>query len=473
MKVTLAGATLDRRFWKEDPAATPETISAAYARISHSPKTIDKLRDEAVEHVESARRSNETIVYKMGHSSIAEHAVFNIDLEDCSRLLVEFVERHRLASFTERSQRYVFFGDKAPIQPPELNGSVLGKMLSEIDAERFEMYNYLIGREELKAKYGDSLLEEARYILGLTCPTDIGMTVNARELEHILARASVHPLSEVRELSGLLRDAAGSLAPSLIKYTDEKPFRKEAAEGMLRAIGRFLEEGKGSREEIMPRRAGKVCSELPSMSEDPESEVIAALIFELTDMDLPTCRSIARDLDDDEMREFLRPVFEGYPVHASLPRAFEMMDIVFDLEISASAFAQLKRHRMATLITQRYSPRSWETPRIMLEDPDIAARYVDLMKRGAELHDRVKERFGPDVAQYCLCNADRRRVVLKMNLRELYHFVRLRSDVHAQSEIRRISDGISKVMVERYPVISSMLCGKDGFDDARFCFLGK
>ena len=66
MKVTLAGATIDRRFWKDDKAATPETISAAYARISHSPKRIPELREIAVNEVEKARKSNENIIYKMG-----------------------------------------------------------------------------------------------------------------------------------------------------------------------------------------------------------------------------------------------------------------------------------------------------------------------------------------------------------------------------------------------------------------------
>jgi thymidylate synthase ThyX len=54
-----------------------------------------------------------------------------------------------------------------------------------------------------------------------------------------------------------------------------------------------------------------------------------------------------------------------------------------------------------------------------------------------------------------------------MNLRELYHFVRLRSDVHAQTEIRRISDSLICVMKDRYPVVTALLCGKDGYDRSR------
>src|SRR3989339_1767021 len=61
--------------------------------------------------VKKARLSNKNIVFEMGHSSIAEHAVFNIDVIGVSRLLVEEIERFRLASYTEKSQRYVLLAD--------------------------------------------------------------------------------------------------------------------------------------------------------------------------------------------------------------------------------------------------------------------------------------------------------------------------------------------------------------------------
>jgi thymidylate synthase ThyX len=200
---------------------------------------------------------------------------------------------------------------------------------------------------------------------------------------------------------------------------------------------------------------------------DPESEIAAAMIFESTDKPMDECRSIARDLTDEELKRLFRPLFDNYPVHSSLPRTFEMMDLSFDFEISASGFAQLKRHRMATIITQGYSPSKWEIPPVMREDADIAARFISLMREGQKLYSEVKGALGARAAEYCLCNANKRRVILKLNLRELYHFVRLRSDVHAQTEIRRISDSLVAVMKERYPVVTALLCGKDGYEKTR------
>ncbi len=82
-------------------------MAAAYARISRNPRPVNELRRIARSEVEKARASNRNIVFEMGHSSIAEHAVFNLDILGVSRLLVEEIEKFRLASYTEKSQRYV------------------------------------------------------------------------------------------------------------------------------------------------------------------------------------------------------------------------------------------------------------------------------------------------------------------------------------------------------------------------------
>lgn len=475
MKVTLAGATVDRRFWNDDEAATPETISAAYARISHSPKTISELRDIAVEQIERSRSSNENIVYKMGHSSIAEHAVFNIDVEDASRLLVEFIERHRLASYTERSQRYVFFGDKTFQIPAEIKGTRLEEKVRSLEQEKFDLYNEMVNDEAMKEKYGDKLLEQARYVLGLTCPTDLGLTINARETEYIITQGAPHPLAEVRDFSKALLDATASLAPSLIKYTQGNDHVYRTAnmiQGRLASYDLVKYDEEGKRLLAFNPNRTMICSDRPTPCEDPESEVVAGLIFESSGLSLEESRCLAMEMDDSELLDILLPVFQNYPAHSSLPRAFEMMDLTFDFDISASGFAQLKRHRMATILVQRYNPLLWETPPVFMENDGLARKYWELMKKSADAYNMIEKDHGPDVAQYVLTNGHKRKVIFRANLRELYHFVRLRSDHHAQDEIRKISDLIVEEMKQRFPVVTSMLCGKDGFDEGKERIMG-
>src|SRR5512137_3132596 len=118
MKVVLAGYNVDsdvlEELMRQAPArrdVTPETLSAAYARISRDPRPADVLRAVARREVEKARRSNQAIIFKMGHHSVAEHAVFNFDIIGVSRLALEEIEKFRLSSYTEKSQRYITLGD--------------------------------------------------------------------------------------------------------------------------------------------------------------------------------------------------------------------------------------------------------------------------------------------------------------------------------------------------------------------------
>ena len=106
---------------------TPETLSAAYARISRSPLPIDQLRKKACQDVEKARKSNQKIIFAMGHHSVAEHAVFNFDIMGVSRLALEEIERFRLVSYTEKSQRYVTL-DGDYVLPGEIRAPPLKKI---------------------------------------------------------------------------------------------------------------------------------------------------------------------------------------------------------------------------------------------------------------------------------------------------------------------------------------------------------
>jgi len=147
LEIILAGYNLDYEtigtLKERDSGAnalTPETISAAYARISRNPLPVNELRRIAREEVEDARKSNRNIVFGMGHSSIAEHAVFNVDVLGISRLLVEEVEKFRLCSYTEKSQRYVLLKDDFVI-PEEVRKAGLEEPFIETIREQNRFYH--------------------------------------------------------------------------------------------------------------------------------------------------------------------------------------------------------------------------------------------------------------------------------------------------------------------------------------------
>ena len=135
MKVYLAGYNVDTgvlkeltKEGKEPEGLTPEVLSAAYARISRDPRPINEIRVDARSEVERSRKSNSAIIFKMGHHSVAEHAVFNLDILGISRLAMEELEKFRLCSYTEKSQRYITL-DKDFVVPEEIKKTSLEKAL--------------------------------------------------------------------------------------------------------------------------------------------------------------------------------------------------------------------------------------------------------------------------------------------------------------------------------------------------------
>ncbi len=243
MKVLLAGYNIDKDIidelkeksgWKEDNIS-PETLSAAYARISRDPRDISELRKLSRTDVEKSRKSNKLIIFGLGHSSVAEHAYFNFDIIGLSRLAVEYVQKFRLASFTEKSQRYITLSDDFVI-PEEIKNSEFKDEFVELIKLQNEGYNYLYGKlkthlfdlhaEDIKnikrhkTTVDGWAKEDARYLVSMATESQFGMSVNARTLENMLRQFNSSPLKEVRDLSKKLFDLVKDISPSIIKYVE-------------------------------------------------------------------------------------------------------------------------------------------------------------------------------------------------------------------------------------------------------------
>ena len=143
-------------------------------------------------------------------------------------------------------------------------------------------------------------------------------------------------------------------------------------------------------------------------------------------------------------------------------REFENADLQFDLAVSASCFAQLKRHRMATLVSQDYDPALDVTVPPSIAAIGMEKPFREMAARSEETYEAIR-RAVPAAAPYILTNAHRKRVLMKMNARELYHIARLRADRHAQWDIRRLTERMLALGREAMPLTLMMAGGKDRF----------
>ena len=148
--------------------------------------------------------------------------------------------------------------------------------------------------------------------------------------------------------------------------------------------------------------------------------------------------------------------------HDAVLREFEYADLLFELTVSASCFAQLKRHRMATLTGQDYDPALGVTVPPAVAAVGMEGAFSEIVARTDTLHGELKK-AAPAAAAYILTNAHRRRVALKVNARELYHIARLRADGHAQWDIREIAVRMIDQAREAMPLTLMLATGKDAF----------
>ncbi len=447
MKILLAGFNLDSEIVsgllkKKKTVLTPETIAAAYARISRSPKSVTALRKEARTQVTLARKSNRTIIFRMGHHSIAEHAVLNFDMIGVSRLAVEEIEKFRLNSYTEKSQRYVAFRNDFVV-PPELKISPLKKEFIQTVELQTGFYR------ELQKKVAN---EDARYILPLAMKSQLGATINARNLELMLRRFASHRLAELQILGNRLYQTVARVAPSIILFHQANDYDQKTYPALQSLLSNSELQNSNSTSDV------KLVNHTPN----GDDIVIAALIHTTSNKPFEQCLGSVSKMNFEKKCEIIKTACQHLELYDAVLREFEYVQLLYELTISAAGFAQLKRHRLLTLTVQPYDPALGLTIPAAVNQAGIEKKFKEIIARTETVYDRIHQPL-PDVAPYLLTNGHRRRVLLSVNARELYHIARLRQDREAQWDIRALARRMSKLAKQVMPLTFLFIGGKDHY----------
>jgi thymidylate synthase ThyX len=493
---------------------TPETIAAAYARISRKPEDVNLILEEAIKDVAAARKSNESIIFGMGHHSVADHAIFNFNITDVSRLVVESIEKRRIgAGYTEKSQRYIKLGSDLSdfIEPSDYNSKDLSKFKALIQyqinfyLEAFDKLNYFLQKknkvelDRLEGKKKDDFLkllegsakEDARFGVCLGAKAQLGCSYNGEALEHAIRIMKYGRLQEDRQAAAQLFSETMRVAPSLIQLTDPELFRQhnpgqeliddnfKYTENNLRNLVEktFMENRKDAKSGVMIKRGS--AKGVPGFfskdqhvtmmkSADVDMNIITSLLHEYSFASIEECHELAYSLiNKGKGKAFVDDALKYLSAYDKVPRAFEMSNgMMFEAEISSSGFAQLKRHRMMTLLGQDYNPELGITVPPNIQEIGMEKDLKSVAGMSEDLYSEFKDRYGK-AAEYCLTNAHRRMTLVGINMRQLYHFSRTREDKHAQWEIRGIANSMSKLVKEEAPLTSRLLGGQDQFQKIR------
>jgi len=143
---------------------------------------------------------------EVGHESMVEHACATFYIR-ASRVLTHELVRHRLASYSQRSQRYVKETQPKYVEPPEIkDNKSVHRQFKELMAACWQAYDNLLAKG-IKA-------EIARYVLPNACETQIICTWNFREIRHIVKlRTSKRALPEFRAIAEEIRTIVKEIAP--------------------------------------------------------------------------------------------------------------------------------------------------------------------------------------------------------------------------------------------------------------------
>ncbi len=451
---------------------TPEPISASYARISRDPRPIDELRAIARVEVEKARKSNQNIIFGYGHSSVAEHAIFNIDVIGVSRYAVEEIQKFRLLAYTEKSQRYILLEDDFVI-PEEIENAGLKNLFVRTIKTQNACYHALYEKlrpwvfdqnPELAAKKRNHKTlegwakEDARYIVSFATESQIGMTLSARSLEHVICRCASHPLAEIREYGRRLYECVQGVAPSLVKYTDPTEFNTHTR-AALRETASDIFWRTGEELEPIPPIAEEKDVSLIDATPDADALIAAALLHSSSGKTMSRCKAAARDMSEDERTRFIASTFRLMRGHDAVLREFENVRCVFEVTLSAACFGQLKRHRMSTLNTQPYDIALGVTMPPAIAEAGAVPEFQAAVHETNAAYEKIAEQT-PLAAPYVLTNAHKRRVLFSSNARELYHVSRLREDPHAQWDIRDKSTQMIRLAKKVMPATMQLAVGK-------------
>ena len=232
-----------------------EKIVAAAAKLCYSSSPIDGILDDLDE--EKTEKFLNRLM-SMGHESPTEHVYFTFGIEGVSRSLLAQITRHRIASYSVKSQRYVKEGQFEYVTPPEIQQDEQAKKIyiKTMEMEQ-QAYNELTdilqekhyktfiseGIDEKKAKSmaEKKAIEDARYVLPNSCSTTLMMTFNARSLYNFFEhRCCERAQWEIREMANQMLSLVKEVAPVLFKKSGPPCLKGSCPEGKM-SCGKMVE----------------------------------------------------------------------------------------------------------------------------------------------------------------------------------------------------------------------------------------
>lgn len=420
---------------------TEEQIAVAFAMTSRRPEPFDEIARQVSQ--EKAADFHERWVLGYGHASVAEHAVVHLAVENVSRVAADTLEDNRLASYTEKSSRYQVLPPGAYHIPRELDArpdlrssfqSACNGLFTAYEKCIRQCLEYLRRLQlrqanEREAAYALRLrriaTDSCRALLPAATLTNLGVTANARLLEHAITKLLSSELAEERELGEDIKGQARRITPTLIKYAEPNEY--------LRYTRKRQQELSSGLEGPAQPFQGQV--RLVQWEPQAEARLAAALLYRASALGYEEIWSKVLDMTPEQRQEIIGSCLERLGDHDAPVRELELVEYLLEFTLDYGAYREFKRHRMQSYLPQALTiAHGHHTPQLLV-DAGAEAGFAEGVSQAEEAFQRI-ELASPAAAQYLVTHAHFRRVLSKINLRECYHLFKLRISSQAHESIR-------------------------------------
>ena len=449
---------------------TEEQIAVAFAMTSRRPEAFDAIAQQVSE--EKAADFHERWVLGYGHASVAEHAVLHLAVENISRIACDTLEDNRLASYTEKSSRYQVFPEGYYHVPRELDRHpALSKLYRETCDSLFQDYQRCIDgcMEYLRTQHPQQEKERTtaydlrlrriatdscRLLLPAASLTNVGVTANARVLEHAISKLLSSDLKEERELGQEVRERSRSITPTLIKYADVVPYFTQTSRKQREISKNGITEADAPNDPAQASELSLVSSpvrvRLVDWEEQAEEKLAAALVYRYSSSSYAQVWQQITQMDAEERQGIIARCTASLGPHDAPVREFELVGYTFEFSMDYGAYREFKRHRMMSYVPQPLTvAHGYRVPQVIV-DAGLDELFQGGMTRVEQAHGQVAS-ASPLAAQYLVTHAHYRRILARMNLRECYHLFQLRTSELAHFSIREPMLEAMKLVVDIQP----------------------
>lgn len=464
---------------------TPRQVDrgALMSRYSRSSKNMRRIfLDEFLNNPERGEEFYNKVLLEYGDDSVAELGLVQVAVEDISNIAVKTIEDRRIGlSYLEKSTRYVRFNQKengkwkyyidqklerysvyrescdlafetyARLLDPLINyikeiEPIDEMMFKDSQSNKQVPFTMLKDEDDIKAAekaYNISIrasaLDILRFLLPASTLTNVAIAGNARAFEYLLSILYASELDEEKMIANLLYEELNKSLPAFFRRVNSnyglelQAYIKNTRDECRRIVSKYINE------EIEEQTV-----KLIDYDNDAEDKIVAAILYQYADgQSLNQLLKIVKKLSDAEKYS----IIDAYLKHRKnrrhrVGRAFELVYYTLDLSTNYGIFRDLHRHRVLTLERQLLNTKlGYDMPEEFMAVGE--KEFKECMNASRDAYQTIAKEDKYH-AQYAVAFSYRYPYFMKMNLREAYHLIELRTSRQGHPYYRKVAQEMYK-----------------------------